>query len=228
MSGPEVARYLGVSARRVRAMVANGQLPAERLMGRWLIPAVAAASHKPNSAGRPLSEGSAWSVLRYLSGEDAGPWLSLRLRDRLRSLRAEDDRQRRLRSWLSARGNPVRLWGFKPALDGLADDEGVMVSGDRVFGELERSGLLRVYASAGDVDGLVDLYGLRVIDNGSRLPNALAWAVSNLDAVPRCPTDDHAVAEVVAALDLLDSGEPRAVGVAGRIIEHALGRCDEL
>ncbi|MEI7715969.1 MAG: helix-turn-helix domain-containing protein [Mycobacterium sp.] len=228
MSGPEVARYLGVSERRVRAMIAAGQLPAERLMGRWVIPAEVAASHRSNSAGRPLSEVSAWRVLTCLGSDGDGPRLPSRLRNRIRSLCMEDDPRWRLRSWLSARGKPVRLWGFTPALNGLADDERVVVSGDSLFSELEPSGQARFYAPVGDLDAVIGRYGLRMTENGSRLPNALIWAVSDLDAVPRDPGNDHAVAELVSAIDLLDSGDPRAVGVASRVVERALERWHEL
>jgi len=54
------------------------------------------------------------------------------------------------------------------------------------------------------------------------LPNAVIWTVSDIDAIPRNPADAHAAAEVVAAIDLLDEGDPRAVGIADRIIERAL------
>lgn len=74
----------------------------------------------------------------------------------------------------------------KPALHGLQDDERVVVSGDRVVRDLEQSGQLRVYASATDVDDLIADYGLRRV-RGDRVPNAIVWAVSDLDAVPRDP-----------------------------------------
>ncbi len=219
MSGPEVAKHLGVSERRVRAMIADGHLPAQRMMGRWVVPADAVAAYRSKVVGRPMAERSAWSVIRRLASEhDAMP---SRLRNRVDALADDDAPEQRLRSWVSGRGKPFRVWAFKPALDGLQDDERVVVSGDRIIGDLEESGPLRIYANAADVDDLVADYGLRRV-NGERLPNAIVWAVSDLDVVPRDPIDKHAAAEVVAAIDLLDDGDPRAVGIAHGIIERAL------
>ncbi len=219
MSGPEVAKHLGVSERRVRAMIADGHLPAERMMGRWVVPADAVAAYRSKAVGRPMAERSAWSVIRRLAnGHDAMP---SRLRHRVEALADDNAPSQRLRSWASGRGEPVRVWAFKPALDGLQDDERVVVSGDRIVRDLEQSGQLRVYASATDVDDLIADYGLRRV-HGDRVPNAIVWAVSDLDAVPRDPIDKHAAADVVAAIDLLDEGDPRAVGIADRIIGRAL------
>jgi hypothetical protein len=86
---------------------------------------------------------------------------------------------------------------------------------------LEPSGQLRIYANAADVDHLIADYGLQRV-NGDRFPNAIAWAASDLAAVPRNPDDEHGAAEVVAAMDPLDEGDPRAVGIARGIIERAL------
>ncbi len=219
MSGPEVAKNLGISERRVRAMIADGHLPAQRIMGRWVVPADAVAAYHSKAVGRPMTERSAWSVIRRLADEhDAMP---PRLRNRVEALTDDDVPERRLRSWLSRRGKPIRIWAFKPALDGLQDDERIVVSGDRIIGGLEQSGQLRIYANATDVDDLIADYGLRRV-NGDRLPNAIIWAVSDLDAVPRDAIEKHAAAEVVAAIDLLDQGDPRAVGIAHGIIKRAL------
>lgn len=220
MSGPEVAKQLGISERRVRAMIAEGSLPAQRMMGRWVIPANAVASFRAKSAGRPMAEQSAWSVLRRLAG-DPDP-MPPRLRHRLDGLAGDAAPAQRLRSWVGNRGEPIHLWAFKPALDGLQDDDRVVLSGDRVVDDLEPSGQLCLYANIADIDNVIADHGLRRV-NGDRLPNAVIWAVSDVDAIPRNPVDRHAAAEVVAAIDLLDEGDPRAVTIAGRIIERAVG-----
>ncbi|MBX7136198.1 MAG: helix-turn-helix domain-containing protein [Fimbriimonadaceae bacterium] len=221
MSGPEVAKQLGISERRVRAMIAEGSLPAQRMMGRWVIPTNAVASFRAKSAGRPMAEQSAWSVLRRLAG-DPDP-MPPRLRHRLDGLAEDAAPAQRLRSWVGNRGESIRLCAFKPALDGLQDDDRIVLSGDRVVDDLEPSGQLRLYANAADIDDVIADHALRRV-NGDRLPNAVIWAVSDVDAIPRKPADRHAAAEVVAAIDLLDEGDPRAVGIADRIIERALQR----
>lgn len=218
MSSAEVAQALGVSERRARAMIADGQLPAQRMLGRWAVPASAVAAHKPSSAGRPLSSSSAWSVLGHLV---AGQPLPARLNYRVGALRNEDDPLPRVRGWMARRGRPVRVWAFGPALEELRDDDRVVVSGDRAVSDLESSGLLKVYADDDDVEDLVADYGLREV-HGDRLPNAIIWAVPDLKDVPRHDADPRHVAPVVAALDLLDEGDPRAESAALAIIRSAL------
>lgn len=218
MSSAEVAQALNVSERRVRALIADGQLPAQRIFGRWAVPANAVAAHKPASAGRPLSSSSAWSVLGHLV---AGQPLSSRLSYRVGSLRREHDLLPRVRGLMARRGKPVRVWAFGPALDELADDDRVVVSGDRAVPDLESAGPLRMYADDDDVEDLLADYGLREVQ-GDRLPNAVIWAVPDLNAVPRDAMDPHRAAPVVAALDLLEEGDPRAESAALGILRDAL------
>ncbi|MDO3129650.1 helix-turn-helix domain-containing protein [Mycobacteroides abscessus subsp. bolletii] len=218
MSSSEVAQALGVSERRVRAMVADGQLPAQRMFGRWAVPASAVAAHKPASAGRPLSSSSAWSVLGHLV---AGQPLPPRLNHRVGALRNDDDPLPRVRGWMARRGEPVPVWAFGPVLEELRDDDRVVVSGDRAVSDLESDGPLRMYAASDDVDDLLADYKLREV-HGDRLPNAVIWAVPDLKDVPRDEADPHHAAPVVAALDLLDEGDPRAESAALGIIRDAL------
>jgi len=220
MTSSQVAQALGVSERRVRAMIANGRLPAQRMFGQWAVPAEAVAARKPASVGRPLSSSSAWSVLGHLV---EGQPLPSRLGSRVGSLRGEVDPLPRVRGWMARRGRPMRVWAFGPALVELRDDDRVVLSGDHSVPDLESSGQLRVYAASNDVDDLVADYGLREV-RGDRIPNAVIWAVTNLGDVPRDGTDPHRVAPVVAALDLLEEGDPRAESAAREIIRDALGR----
>ncbi|WP_234816535.1 hypothetical protein [Mycolicibacterium agri] len=122
---------------------------------------------------------------------------------------------------MARRGKPVRVWAFGPALDELADDDRVVVSGDRAVPDLESAGPLRMYADDDDVEDLLADYGLREVQ-GDRLPNAVIWAVPDLNAVPRDAMDPHRAAPVVAALDLLEEGDPRAESAALGILRDAL------
>lgn len=220
MGSSEVAVHLGIGERRVRAMIADGQLPGQRLVGRWVIPAEAVAAYRPKSVGRPMSEDSAWAVLNHLNAKGESE-LSSRLEARLRKLRSGDTAQQ-LRSWMAARGKPLRVWAFQPALAELRDDPRVVVSGDSAVSGLEPSGRLCVYVGVANVEALISDYRLRVVEDGSKLPNAVMWVVKNLESVPRAPQDKHNAAELVAAMDLLDDGDPRAVGAAHGILRSAL------
>ncbi len=68
----EAARRLGVSPSRVHRRIADGSLPAERIGAQWVIdetslPLVA----ERRTAGRPLSERSAWALIAASRGDDA-------------------------------------------------------------------------------------------------------------------------------------------------------------
>jgi excisionase family DNA binding protein len=67
----EAAEHIGVSQRRVRAMIAAGQLEAEKVQGRWLVDQesldrVAGARRR---AGPPWSPVLAWAYLLYREGD---------------------------------------------------------------------------------------------------------------------------------------------------------------
>ena len=146
MSASEVAAHLGVSNRRIRALIASSQLPARQVAGRWMVPAGAVSGFLPKDGGRPMAEHSAWLVLASLAGQDV---------------------------------------------------------------------------SVDDLDDVIADYNLRPASNG-KIPNILLRAVSNLDAVPRQPGNPHVANAVVSAVDLLDDGDPRAVGEASEMIGRAV------
>jgi excisionase family DNA binding protein len=220
MTASEVAAHLGVSNRRIRALIASGQLPARQVAGRWMVPATAVSGFLPKDGGRPMSERSAWTVLASLAaGDDVG--VPLRLRRRIAGLHRAELPHVRLKSWMSARGKPFRAWAFEPVLDDLRSDERLVLGGEHVIDGLESSGHVHAYLRAEDLSHVVSDYGLREAANG-KVPNVFLWAVSHFDAVPRQAGDPSAVDAIVSALDLLDDGDPRAVGAASDIIERAL------
>jgi excisionase family DNA binding protein len=85
VSVSEAAKRLGISARRVRALAANGRVPAQKVANRWLVE-VDRLSERGRSAGargRPFSEAHSLGLLFLAAGEDA-PWLSAYEKWRLR------------------------------------------------------------------------------------------------------------------------------------------------
>ncbi|MGH3040865.1 MAG: helix-turn-helix domain-containing protein, partial [Gaiellaceae bacterium] len=70
LSVQEVASHLGVNAQRVRALIAQGRLPAQRVGRDYVLDsvAVAAFARLPRLQGRPLAARNAWSLLAALSG----------------------------------------------------------------------------------------------------------------------------------------------------------------
>lgn len=67
----EAAGRIGVSQRRVRAMIAAGQLDAEKAQGRWLIEqeSLDRLAHSSRRAGPPWSPVLAWAYLLYRDGD---------------------------------------------------------------------------------------------------------------------------------------------------------------
>ena len=222
----EVANVLGVSERRVRAMIADKRLPARRMLGRWAIPAKAVTGFGARSAGRPLSESAAWAVLGFLSGAAAVESMPTRLRDRVLALPNEPNAstaQRKLQSWMAARGSPIDAWGPPSSQASLAEDNRVVLSGDRAVRDLQPSEPLRVYAADADINDLIGDHSLRRTNGAQRMPNVVLWLVDDLAAIPRSPTNPRHTAAPVAALDLLNDGDPRASRIAEQILAAAIG-----
>jgi excisionase family DNA binding protein len=92
LSVHEAAKRLGVSDRRVRALIDSGRLDAQRVGRAWIIHPIALASvDGARSPGRPLSARSAWAEL---IGERPAPQVDssmMRSRYRGRSERFELD-----------------------------------------------------------------------------------------------------------------------------------------
>jgi excisionase family DNA binding protein len=71
LSVSEAAHDLGVSKRRVRALIEGGKLPAGRVGRNWVMDrqAVVRFAQEGRREGRPLSHNNAWALLALLSGE---------------------------------------------------------------------------------------------------------------------------------------------------------------
>jgi excisionase family DNA binding protein len=70
LSLDQAAERLGVSRRRVEAMVLNGQLPAERLGRQWVVSpqAVRRTAGVRSAGGRPVRPEKAWALIAELPG----------------------------------------------------------------------------------------------------------------------------------------------------------------
>ena len=84
----EAARRLGVTRRRVQALVSSGQIPARRVGLQWLVPAEVLGQYQHTSVrnpGRPLTQHGAWAEIGQLERRhpDTAPALD-RIRRRVR------------------------------------------------------------------------------------------------------------------------------------------------
>lgn len=212
----EAAARIGVSDRRVRAMIAAGRLPAQQVLGRWAVAADALSTFTDRPAGRPLSQRSAWQVLGYLTGTVRR--LPARLEQRVLALDRAEHPEKALVAWTASRGRVARLSGSSESMAGLEADPRIVAGGDRAFTGLESQSPLRGYVDAADLDDVIVEHGL--IESPAE-PTAVLRVVSDIAAVPRTPAHPNLASAPVGAIDLLESADPRAVGVADRLLRSA-------
>jgi excisionase family DNA binding protein len=127
---PEAAHEMGVVPSRVRALIAQGTLPAQKLSGRWLISRedVLARRRDPVPSGRPLSARNAWLLLLEASGEQPPQPVDTVARWRMRrSLRYPGLAAMRPR--LTSRAAAYHLWALPGELRVLRDERDVALSG---------------------------------------------------------------------------------------------------
>jgi excisionase family DNA binding protein len=221
----EAASRLGLSRQRVRAMIASGRLPAEKVGGVWWIPqrALARDRHAAVLGGRPLSATHAWAALLLASGEDDLPWISRQSRWRLRSaLRTAGIEG--LVGRLVRRGAPCLYQAHPGELSYLADRPEIMRTGASAA-DVHRLGL----QGGGELHAYIPEAALRPIGDEHALEPA---DLDTVNVVLRAVTDDvwrhvsRPVAPLAAVLvDLLDDLDPRSrrVGAAGlRRLDEAL------
>lgn len=89
ISIPQAACALELSPSRVQALVAQGEMPASKIGGRWLIERGVVEKRRRQGAlkGRPFAAHNAWALLYLASGEDPGaidPSVRSRLRRAIR------------------------------------------------------------------------------------------------------------------------------------------------
>src|SRR5713101_3124423 len=83
MSVDQAARALGVSPRRVRALIGSKRVSAVRLGRSWALDRSLLRSHARRRSGRPISADNAWALLALLSGSEAS-WADVFSRSRLK------------------------------------------------------------------------------------------------------------------------------------------------
>jgi len=222
LSVSEAARELGVSAQRVRALVADGRLDAYRAGRVLLIPAESLADRAAAApgGGRPWSAAMAWAALLLLDGDPAGAdALGSRDRWRLRQrLAAADDllglaprfvNRAAVRPFAGHSSIPARIVG-----DGVRS--GISAAGVLGLDLIDDGSVADVYVPAGMVAGLRDRY--RLVPAAGRAANVLlrvvaddAWALAGRQVAPRG----------AVALDLAHANDSRsraaAVQLAARV-----------
>jgi excisionase family DNA binding protein len=222
LSVRDAAERLNISPRRVRALIDDGRLAADRVGGRWLIDAADLASlmrHR-RSGGRPLSSRNAWALLADLSGRTAAAHVPERSYYRLRELRNDGDRLVRALSEAEPRSVQHSWRVLRSDLERLRNDPRLVLSGLSANArgvdvrEQRERDQLDAYVNAGD---LSDLEHSLKPEKGSRNANLLL----------RVPRDglwilnEARAPAAVAAADLLPHDDPRVLRAARRVLVEA-------
>ncbi|WP_211882001.1 helix-turn-helix domain-containing protein [Pseudarthrobacter albicanus] len=138
LSPAEAALRLKISERRVRALLEEGRIPAQRVSGRWVIQDADVSRYQPgNPAGRPLSEKSAWELIRHarnavahgMAGRDLSPVAKHRLNQRLARLQDSPDPVAVIRSLLAKRAEKAEFSSSLDDLVYLREDQRIHISG---------------------------------------------------------------------------------------------------
>jgi len=215
LSVKQTAAILGVSDRRVRTMIADELLTAERVGGRWILTDAEVARFRDmrRKPGRPYSSAHAWGLLS-IAGHRNPAWLSRREQQRLTAVLADASIED-LAPSLRRRAEPHAWYVHPGLLTDLTADGRVVVGGHGATGKLRHAGPGLLYLSVDDLDALDEEYR-PTIDAAD--PNVTMLAIQS--AWPFRP-GEHIVWDTVAAVDLLEmANDDRAKRVAHEILEE--------
>jgi len=212
----DAARMLGLSLQRVRALVAEGDLPGQKVAGRWFIDrsSVERRLRDPKLSGRPYSSAHAWGIIALAEGE-LPKWLDSSNRSRLRRLLREHDLQDILPS-LARRARRLEMRAHASDLPRIEAEPDVVRSGVSAASEhrleIVAPGVLEAYVPARRLAHLERRYRLK--------PSADANVILHVVDGPWPFASGQRVAPRLAAvLDLLDHDDERSRRAAQRALK---------
>ena len=203
----EAAERLDVHPSRVRAMIAHGQLEAQKLGGRWLVDrrSVESRNSNPPVDGRPFSAANAWALLCLSEGKEPGwvsKWELSRLRRRLR-----EDGLEKLAPRLWKRALKKQLRAHPSLLPKLREDRRLIPSGVSVAAEyridIVEGNTLEAYVADDQLEDVVHDNYLEPSQN----PNVFLH-VAPQDWISSCANE--AMDPAVAALDLFEAHDAKS------------------
>lgn len=212
LSVDDAAARLGVVRSRVRALAEAGQLHGRKVGRQWVFSAsdVERWASRRKAVGRPLSPSASVGLLFELSGQSAD-WLDRVARWKVLHSQAAGDldllvaRSARRAARIERRAHPSDL----PRI--LAEPgvvrSGISAANDHGI-ELVVPGAIEAYVDHARAQDLIRRYSLVPSDE----PNVILHAVD----VPSALRDRAVMPLGVAIVDLIESGEPRAVAAARR------------
>lgn len=213
----EAARLLGLSAQRVRALLGEGELPGQKVAGRWLVDrsAVERRVRDPKLSGRPYSPSHAWGLIALAEGQNP-KWLDASNRSRLRRLLREHVLQDLLPS-LARRGRRLELRAHASDLPRIEGEPDVVRSGVSAASEhrleIVAPSVLEAYVPARRLSQLEGRYRLK--------PSADANLILHVvDGPWPFAVDQRVAPRLAAVLDLLDHHDERSRRAAHRALKR--------
>lgn len=183
----QLSERLGVSPSRARAIVASGEIIAERVGGHWVVDESDAAKYQPR-VGRPLSGLNAWRMVSYSAGgqlPDAHPMEKSRLHSYWVSLLDSPDPAAKLCSLLAKRAEKAQFSSSPSDLAELREDQRLRPSGvSHPESGLLSNSELEAYVSRKDFEAVVRDWLLVKARAGQR-PNVLLHVAEDVpDELP--------------------------------------------
>ena len=219
LSPAEAANLLGVSPRRVYALIDKGRLRAERVGGRLLVhrDSVEARASGAAANGRPFSARRGWALLLLAAGLDP-VGLEPDTRSKLRQVLRKRDLWA-MRARFGTRAERLVLHAHASDLARIAADPAVVRSG---AGAAADAGLplvapgapLELYVDAAAAERLIDRYRLAPSPWGNVTLRVVPDEVRAWLTRPVAPWP-------AVALDLADDGDPRSRDVARAALTRA-------
>jgi hypothetical protein len=222
VSVPEAARELQLNPSRVRSLIVDGSLRADKIAGRWLVhsESVAERQREPTPPGRPMAARNAWALLLAASGEPFPEGMDPAVRWRLRQALAHQGLVA-VRGRLGRRAEVERFWALPGELRALHKSKDIVLTGSSAAGVLElplaAPDAVDAYIRASQLDELVDEHGLDDVDNVGqdnvvlRIVPDEAWML-----------DERRTAPVAAvALDLSFYPDSRSARVGHDLLKRA-------
>jgi len=169
VSVPDAARELQLNPSRVRSLIVDGSLRADKIAGRWLVHAesVAARQREPMPPGRPMVARNAWAMLLAASGEPFPKGMDPAVRWRLRQALAHQGLVA-VRGRLGRRAEVERFWALPGELRALHKSKDIILTGSSAAGVLElplvAPDAIDAYIRASRLDELVNEHGLDGVD----------------------------------------------------------------
>jgi len=192
LSVPELAKRLNVNVSRARLLVQSGRIPAQQVAGRWVIDEADVGRYRPAAPGRPLSERSAWQLIRHARNaaahdpaEDLDPVERYRLKQRLHRLQDSSDPLNLICSLLAKRAEKVEFSSSPADIAGLREDPRLRLSGvSHPDSGLLSSSELEAYVSRKNFGELVKDWFLLKASAGQR-PNVVLHVADDVpDELP--------------------------------------------